>query len=230
MTQTIPQLQPASLKQSISEWQIIHPLLYAQRLNRLLRTREIQREFHRCALAYSAIRRWECVERTDFNYYPKPPRLEEGQEFLTMEQMDSCEWRWCRGPGRPPVYMTQTCHGSCHWRAAGDLAVARRLLSDFEWMVVSGKGHTAVMAPAEQLIWDPTYFALGVSAQAALEHVFGDDLSSNEYTIYLEEYAFSRHTIELMHLFGLLDERPEEDRLRLIRDFPEVMRRDLVAA
>lgn len=147
-----------------------------------------------------------------------------------MEQMDSCDWRWNLGPGRPAIYLTQTCHGSCHWRAAGDLAVARRLLPEFQWLVVSGKGHTAVMAPEEQLIWDPTYWALGVPAKDALEHVFGDDLSSEEYTVYPEEYAFSRQTVELMHLFDLLDERPEEDRLGLIRDFPQVMAGELVAA
>ena len=47
------------------------------------------------------------------------------------------------------------------------------------------------MAPAEQLIWDPTYWALGVSAKDALEQVFGADLSSENYTIDQEEFAFS---------------------------------------
>ena len=67
----------------------------------------------------------------------------------------------------------------------------RRLLADFEWIIVSGEGHTSVMAPAEQLIWDPTYWALGVSAKDALEQVFGADLSSENYTIDQEEFAFS---------------------------------------
>ena len=47
------------------------------------------------------------------------------------------------------------------------------------------------MAPAEKLIWDPTYWALGVSVKDALEQVFGADLSSENYTIDQEKFAFS---------------------------------------
>ena len=86
------------------------------------------------------------------------------------------------------------------------------------------------MASAEQLIWDPTDWALGVSAKDALEQVFGADLSSENYTIDQEEFAFSQQIVELMHLFDLLDERPKEDRLGLIRNFPEVIDGELVAA
>ena len=98
-------------------------------------------------------------------------------------------------------------------------------MPEYEWVVASGANHTAVMAPEKQLIWDPTYFAMGVSAQAALEGVFGTDLSQ-DYDLHEEEYSFSRFTIELIHVFSLLDSAPEEQRLKLVQGFPQVMKGD----
>ena len=86
------------------------------------------------------------------------------------------------------------------------------------------------MAPAEKLIWDPTYWALGVSVKDALEQVFGADLSSEHLHHRPREVRLFRQIVELMHLFDLLDERSKEDRLGLIRNFHEVIDGELVAA
>ena len=90
-------------------------------------------------------------------------------------------------------------------------------MPDLDWAVVSAPKHTAVLAPAEQLIFDPTYYAMSVTAQSALESVFGSDLTSTDYEVFEEEYAFSRHTVELIHIWSLIDGYPEADRLRVIQ-------------
>ena len=50
------QLEPQQLKELLTEWKIVDPLLFARRFNRLLRTTEVRREYHRCALAADAAR------------------------------------------------------------------------------------------------------------------------------------------------------------------------------
>ncbi len=101
--------------------------------------------------------------------------------------------------------------------------MARRLFPDLEWMTIGGEGHTAVVCADEQLIWDPTYFALGVSAEAALKQVFGDDFGDTDVEYYLEEYSFSPFTVELIHLLDVLDAKPEDERLAWVQGLPEVM-------
>lgn len=135
-----------------------------------------------------------------------------------MAEMDSCDWRWDLGPGRPPLYLTQTCHGSCHWRGSGDLEVARRLMPELDWVVVSAEKHTAVMAPAEQLIWDPTYAAMEVTAQSALDTIFGDDLGGTDYQVYEpEEFEWTDHTKYILKIWELVDGYPEDKRLKVIK-------------
>lgn len=82
------------------------------------------------------------------------------------------------------------------------------------------------LTPAEQLIFDPTYFAMNVSAQSALHSVFGPDLSSSDLEIFEEEYAFSKHTVEIFHIWDLIDSKPETDRLPLIKGMPASMGRE----
>ena len=87
------------------------------------------------------------------------------------------------------------------------------------------------MAPAEQLIWDMSYFALGVSAQDALETMFGDDLTSQDYELFEEEYAFSRNTVELIHVWDLIDDVADPDRrLELLKGMPAVMAGEICVA
>ena len=99
--------------------------------------------------------------------------------------------------------------------------VARRLMPGLEWCAVSAEKHTAVLAPAEQLIWDPSYAAMEVSAHSTLHSLFGKDLDSDDYDLYEDEYAFSRHTVELIHIWDLIDGYPETDRLRLVQGMGE---------
>ena len=96
-----------------------------------------------------------------------------------------------------------------------DLTIARRLMPQYEWMVVSAERHTAVVAPEAQLVWDPTYYAMGVSAQSAIKQVFGDDLDGHDDVDYFpEEYAFSATTVELINIFSILDEKPGSKKIR----------------
>ena len=217
MKSIIEFLTPQSLQENYLDYQIVNPLIFARRLNRLLRTEEIRQEFHRCAVAFDAVSRWRCLEYNNFSIYPRRTEPRNGARYLKLEDVETCDWRWSQPPGRPPLYFSQVCHGSCHQRASADLMLARRLMPDLDWVVVSAEKHTAVMAPAEQLIWDPTYFAMDVSAHSTLHTLFGKDLDDTDYDLFPEEYAFSRHTVELIHIWDLIDGYPEDKRLDIVR-------------
>ena len=217
MNEITQHLAPEVLVDTYADWQIIDPLLYAKRLNRLLRTTEVRREFHRCAVAADAVKRWEVLEHFGFDRYPEPRRPLQGEQFLYPWQVVTLDWDWNLGPGRRPLYHRFVMPSLCHWRASADLMVARRLMPDLDWIVVSADKHTAVMAPAEQLIWDPSYYAMEVSAHSTLHTLFGKDLDSDDYDLYEDEYAFSRYTVELIHIWDLIDGYPQDQRLEVIQ-------------
>ena len=194
----------------------------------MLRTEAVRREFHRCSVAADAVNRWECLEHFDFQRYSPPCTPIEGERFLLPYQVVTMDWDWDwnLGPGRRPLYHRFVMPSLCHWRASADLMVARKLMPNYDWLVVTAEKHTAVMAPAEQLIWDPTYFALEVSAQSALDSMFGSDLSSTDFEIYEEEFPFSPFTVEVIHLFDLLDGYPEAERPQIVKGFMNLWKTD----
>jgi len=67
-------LKPVQLKKDYSDYAIIDPLLFAAKLNRLLRSTEFRREAHRCCVAADAVKRWEVLEHFGFDRYPEPRR------------------------------------------------------------------------------------------------------------------------------------------------------------
>ena len=242
MKKTIQELLTSQqLQNDYLEYTIIDPLLYARKLNQLLRTPEIRQLFHEVTRTYEAIRRWEILEWKGFDYYPKLIKPLEGEEYLLPIQMDTMDWRWDLGPGRRPLYQSYCLSQSCHWRAKADLAVAQRLLPDYDWIVVSAERHTMVCCPEHQLIWDPTYFAMEVSAQSALHTVFGEKLDGTDYDVYeQEEFEWTDHTRYIVGIWNLIDGYPEADRLRIVQGMGDqldeirtedtVEERELVAA
>ena len=143
MNQLLTQEQ---LQSDYDSYQIINPLLFARKLNRLLRTEEVRREFHRCSVAADAVKRWECLEHFDFQRYSPPRTPIEGERFLLPYQVVTMDWDWNLGPGRRPLYHRFVMPSLCHWRASADLMVARKLMPDYDWVVVTAEKHTAVMA------------------------------------------------------------------------------------
>lgn len=211
-------LTPKNLQETYLDWTIIDPLLYARKLNQLLRSDDIRQIAHDVTRAYEAIRRWEILEMKGFDYYPKLIQPLESEQYLYPNQMCTLDWDYCLPPGRRPNYHRFVLPMACHWRAKLDLALAQRLMPDLDWYVVSAEKHTAVMAPAEQLIFDLTYYAMEVSAQSALESMFGEQLDSTNYDVYEpEEFEYSEHTKQLMCLLSLVDGYPEADRLDIVR-------------
>ena len=154
-------LTPKYLTKTYLDWKIIDPLIYARKLNQILRTDDIRRVFHEVTRTYEAIRRWEILEWDGFSSYPKLIKPLEGEEYLLPVQMDTMDWRWDLGPGRPALYLDYCLSQSCHWRAKADLAVAQRLLPEYDWIVVSAERHTMVCCPEAQLIWDPHLLRYG---------------------------------------------------------------------
>ena len=75
-----------------------------------------------------------------------------------------------------------------------------------------------VCCPEAQLIWDPTYFAMEVSAQSTLHTVFGEKLDSTDYEVYEpEEFEWTEHTQYIVGIWNLIDGYPEADRLKIVQ-------------
>ena len=91
-------------------------------------------------------------------------------------------------------------------------------MPDYHWIVVSSDRHTMVCCPEHQLIFDMTYAAMDVSAQSALNSVFGKDLDSTDYEITEpEEFEWSDHTKYILHIWDLIDGYAEDQRLPIIQ-------------
>ena len=85
-------LKPEQLKKDYADYTIIDPLLFAPKLNRLLRSTEFRREAHRCCVAADAVKRWEVLEHFGFDRYPDPRRPLEGEQFLYPWQVVTLDW------------------------------------------------------------------------------------------------------------------------------------------
>ena len=235
-------LTPKNLQETYLDWTIIDPLLYARKLNQLLRSDDIRQIAHDVTRAYEAIRRWEILELKGFDYYPKLIQPLEGEQYLFPCQMCTMDWDYCLPPGRRPNYHRFVLPMACHWRAKLDLALAQRLMPEHDWIVVSARAaFHGLLSQKHNLIWDPTYFAMEVSAQSALHTVFGEDLSSTDYTTYEpEEFEWTDHTKYIINIWNLIDGYPEADRLRIVQGMGDqldeirtddtVEERELVAA
>ena len=100
-------LTPKNLQETYLDWTIIDPLLYARKLNQILRTDEIRRLFHEVTRTYEAIRRWEILEWKGFDYYPKLIKRigRRGVSPVPLSNVHSMDWDdgLPPGPGRPAL-------------------------------------------------------------------------------------------------------------------------------
>ena len=56
--------------------------------------------------------------------------------------------------------------------------------------------------------------------------MFGSDLSSTDFEVYKEEFPFFPFTVEVIHLFDLLDGYPEAERPRIVKGFKNLWKAD----
>ena len=119
--------------------------------------------------------------------------------------------------------------------------MAQRLMTEYDWNIIISDMHTMVCCPEHQLIWDPTYAAMQVSAQSKLHTVFGEELDGTDYEFCQpEEFEWSEHTKYVLHIWKLIDSAPEDKHLSIIegmgdkldemRTVDKVDERELVAA
>ena len=99
-----PHLTQNSLQETYDDWTIVNPQIFRRKLNNLFRTEEIRRVFHEVTRAYEAIRRWEILEVKGFSHYPSLIKPLGGERYLLPYQMDTLDWRFDLGLGRPPVF------------------------------------------------------------------------------------------------------------------------------
>ena len=150
-------------------WNYVDLYQVRRRLNRLLSKPEIQQEFASAAKAIDNVKRSELVLRWKQDTLSRPTKPVTSMHLLMPRDVDTCDWRWSKGPGRPPTFFDYCCHGACHWLTVPNLKLARLLFPEIEWVVASSKYHTTVMSPKSKLLFDLNYLALDVPPDKALE-------------------------------------------------------------
>lgn len=229
-----------NIRNTCDEFKYVDLRVHARRLNRILNKPEIRDLYHYTSSAYAMIRRFKLIEDSDYEtWYEKWSPKPEG-ELLLPSDVDSCDWRWNAPPGRPPKYWDFVCHGSCHWMVEANLQVAKRLLPEYNWIILSGELHSTVVAPEAKLIFDMQYSALQVSERTGLEMIFGESLDDfSDIDVGCDAYPYSCRE----GLFGYVEEIitlierhfPGEEQKALThlapmmrgeQDFPEMNLRD----
>ena len=185
------------------EWAYVQPLMFARRLNRILRKPEVQKAYHDASMAIAAVKRWDSFRFLEYKKVPRPFTPAEGRTSLRPIDCDTCDWRWDMPPGRPPLFHDFVMHGACHWMSVPNQLVAQQLFPDYDWHIVSSPRHTSVVCFEERLIFDLYYVANSVDVSDCLELLFDQD----DYEVYEDdEYSYLDGTAApALQLFKMLD-------------------------
>ena len=215
-----------NLQTNCDDWVYVDLKLHARRLNRILKSSSIRELYHYTTNAYASVRRWQLLKESEYTYMPGKWIRSKGPLHLPCEA-DSCDWRYTyETPGRKPLYWDYVCHSACHWMVEANLEVAKRLLPNNNWIIVSGVKHSTVLDPEAKLIFDMQYTALNVSEIAGLQLLFGenyDELEDINVGTASEPYKCTEGFAgPAMKLFEELDsrfaDRPQEA-LKCLQDF-----------
>lgn len=85
-------------------------------------------------------------------------------ETLTPSDFDSCDWR--TRYRRAPDYWKYVTHGACFWVVDLNLYLAKKILPDEIWVIVTSSKH-ALCWNGDDLLFDTNFLALGVPVEEA---------------------------------------------------------------
>ena len=75
-------------------------------------------------------------------------------------QFDSCDWRF-EHRGKPPRFWDYTCHGKCHWLVNFNLELAKLVLPERPWRIITSDNHSTVW-DGESMLFEFNFLALGI--------------------------------------------------------------------
>lgn len=165
-------------------WHFVNLYHFRQKLNRKLKLPKVQQEFSKAAKAIDNVKRAELVLRHKLDTLSKPTISSSKSTLLLPVDVDTCDWRYIKGPGRPPTFFDYCCHGACHWLAVPNLILARLMFPEITWQVASSTFHTTVISTEDKLMFDLNYLALEVPAKQALQILKKDEVKMYEYNDY----------------------------------------------
>ena len=227
LTKTIPTITNLlKISEEHKQWKYLDLKKIARKLNRILKSEPIRKLYDYTSRMYSAVRRYEYLKDSNFTQYPGHWTFIKNELWLP-DDVNSTDWRYCRaGAGRQPLYFDYVTHGGCHWHVEANIEVARKLMPEYNWIIVSSSKHSTVMAPEAYLIFDMQYVALEVSELAGLELLFGKNLTDftdiligTKDNPYRCSEGFAGPAMRLFNLIDIEYKGKTEEALKKLREF-----------
>jgi hypothetical protein len=120
--------------------------------------------------------------RADFSKYVD---TRWGQHGVTFDdyywpcELESCDWQVGR-VGRPPRYWKLVKHGACHWLVNYQLELARAIMPQYDWRILTSDKHSTVWNQQGKL-WDANFMALNIQPQTAFTNANEQLLGCGEH-------------------------------------------------
>ena len=92
--------------------------------------------------------------------------------------LETADWQ-CGRVGRKPRYWRLVKHGACHWLVNYQLMLARAIMPQFDWRILTSDNHSTVWNQ-KSLLWDANFMALDIAPQKAFELANNELLTRGE--------------------------------------------------
>src|SRR6266446_987747 len=99
----------------------------------------------------------------DFNKYTEGRSGRKFSKGQVPFEFESCDW-WLDHKGRIPAYWQYVKHSACHWLVNFNLEMAKCVMPDEEWRILTSDEHSTVWN-GNDLLFDFNFLALGVEPE-----------------------------------------------------------------
>ena len=131
---------------------------------------------------YDPIRNWRRIQPhlkrvepilvRDFNRYTYGRWSEPFEAGMVPDQFESCDWS-LEHRGRRPRYWQYVKHAASHWLVNHNLELAKAVVPNSEWRILSSELHSTVYND-RGLLFDLNFCAFGIAAQQAYSQARND--------------------------------------------------------
>ena len=111
------------------------------------------------------LKRLEPILVRDFNRYTYGRWREPFKAGMVPFQFESCDWH-LQHRGRTPRFWQYVKHAACHWLVNHNLELAKAVVPNSEWRILSSELHSTVYND-RGLLFDLNFCALGIAPQQA---------------------------------------------------------------
>lgn len=109
----------------------------------------------------------------DFNKYTWGRWKRKFEPGMVPRQFESCDWDWDHR-GKRPAYWQYVKHAACHWLVNFNLRLARLVMPDRPWRIVTSQAHSTVW-DGDETLFDFNFLALGVPPDEAYATAASDE-------------------------------------------------------